>query len=118
MTQVKTEQSATELKYLGLWKKIVVRFVAILSNVYNFAKENSGDYKTTVVFIENKVVPTFGPIYKNLKELVDQTSVFVDDKVQIYTYTHRIKLKNVFLLFNQLCVIWMHFFVFGSSSLL
>ncbi|XP_076916602.1 uncharacterized protein LOC143576383 [Bidens hawaiensis] len=96
---VKTEQSTADLKYLGLWKNIVVRFVAILSNVYDFAKNNSGDYRTTIVSIENKVVPMFGPIYKNLKELVEQTFVFVDDKFDTYAPSF---IKKLAIEFNNL----------------
>ncbi|KAI7754002.1 hypothetical protein M8C21_026264 [Ambrosia artemisiifolia] len=78
--EIESEQSTTELKYLWLLKKIAVRFVVVMSNVYEFAKENSGDFKTKVVLVENIIVSIFGPVYEKLKNLPEQTLEFVDNQ--------------------------------------
>ncbi|KAI3817456.1 hypothetical protein L1987_11247 [Smallanthus sonchifolius] len=65
-----------KLKHLAFLKEIAVNFLVILSNVYDFVKENSGDLKSTVVSAETAV----GPLYEKLKDLAEQVIVFVDDK--------------------------------------
>ncbi|KAD0747959.1 hypothetical protein E3N88_43771 [Mikania micrantha] len=58
------EQNTTDVKQLWLLKKIVVRFLALLSIVSDFANENSFDYK--------------------LNDLAELIVVFVDDKFDKY----------------------------------
>ncbi|KAD2804021.1 hypothetical protein E3N88_37398 [Mikania micrantha] len=58
------QQNTTDVKQLWLLKKIVVRFLALLSIVSDFANENSFDYK--------------------LNDLAELIVVFVDDKFDKY----------------------------------
>ncbi|KAJ0763395.1 putative rubber elongation factor [Helianthus annuus] len=78
------EQSSTGLKYLWLFKKIVARSLLLLLNVYEYAKENSVDFKATIVAAEDLVVFTFGPLYQKLTSLPEDIMEFVDDTFDKY----------------------------------
>ncbi|KAI3817455.1 hypothetical protein L1987_11246 [Smallanthus sonchifolius] len=90
---IEIEQSTTELKHLGLLNEIAVRFVILLSNVYDFAKETYDDLKSADVSVENTTVSTEG---QKLKELVVRIIVFVDDKFDKYAPSDAKKLVAEF----------------------
>ncbi|XP_035832238.1 uncharacterized protein LOC110871612 isoform X2 [Helianthus annuus] len=82
--EIESEQSSTGLKYLWLFKKIVARSLLLLLNVYEYAKENSVDFKATIVAAEDLVVFTFGPLYQKLTSLPEDIMEFVDDTFDKY----------------------------------
>ncbi|KAI3817454.1 hypothetical protein L1987_11245 [Smallanthus sonchifolius] len=90
---IEIEQGTTELKHLGLVKEIAVRFVVLLSNVYNFAKENYNDLKSMAVSAENTVVSTEG---QKLKDLTEDIVVFVDVEFDKYAPSNAKKLVAEF----------------------
>ncbi|KAJ9554530.1 hypothetical protein OSB04_018575 [Centaurea solstitialis] len=85
MKQVEIEESTTsELKHLRFLKEIALKFVVLLSNVYSFAKENTGVLETKIVSVEKAVVSAVAPVYNKLKDLAERILVFVDDKLEKY----------------------------------
>ncbi|XP_071714472.1 uncharacterized protein [Rutidosis leptorrhynchoides] len=83
--EVEVDQNTKEqLIHLGFIEKIGLTFFVILSNVYTFAKENSGVLKTTIISAENAVVSSVMPVYEKLKGLPKQILAFVDDKFDKY----------------------------------
>ncbi|KVI05720.1 REF/SRPP-like protein At1g67360 [Cynara cardunculus var. scolymus] len=82
--EVEIEESTSELKHLRFLKEIALKFLAVLSNVYDFAKENVGVLETKIVSVENAVVSAVGPVFNKLKDVAEQIIVFVDDKLEKY----------------------------------
>ncbi|PWA89932.1 Rubber elongation factor [Artemisia annua] len=82
--EVEIEQSTTELKHFGFLKELTLKFLVVLSNMYDFAKENSVVIKTTLVSAESAIVSTVVPVYNKLKDLSGGILVFVDDKFDKY----------------------------------
>ncbi|GJY32564.1 REF/SRPP-like protein [Tanacetum coccineum] len=78
---VEIKQSTSELRHFGFLKEFTLKFLVVLSNVYDFAKENSGVMKTTLVSAENTMVSAIVPLYNKLKDLPEGILVFVDDKM-------------------------------------
>nr|XP_043633820.1 uncharacterized protein LOC122605018 [Erigeron canadensis] len=79
-----SNESNTKLKHFGFLKDIVVKLVVLLSNVYDFAKENSCIPKTTIESVENVVGLVVKPVYEILKDMLEEIFVFVDDKFDKY----------------------------------
>ncbi|GKB88317.1 RNA-directed DNA polymerase, eukaryota [Tanacetum coccineum] len=96
--EVEIKQSTTELKHFGFLKEFTLKFLVVLSNVYDFAKENSGVVKTTLVSAENTIVSAIVPLYNKLKDLPEGILVFVDDKVNILAW--KIKIEALPTRFN------------------
>lgn len=88
LMQVEAEQTTKELKHLRFLKEIAVKFLVLLSNVYNLAKETSGVRKTTLGSAEIALLTVVRPVYKKLKDFSEQILVFVDDKVHTHIHTH------------------------------
>ncbi|KAD2393716.1 hypothetical protein E3N88_40693 [Mikania micrantha] len=83
--EVEIEQSKTTgLKHFRFLNEIMVKFLVLLSNIYDFAKENSSFLKPTFVSVETSFVSVVGPVYEKLKELPEQIIVFVDEKFDKY----------------------------------
>ncbi|KAJ9554528.1 hypothetical protein OSB04_018573 [Centaurea solstitialis] len=86
----------SELKHLRFVKQIAVKFLVVLSNVYEFAKQNSG---VIIVYVEKAVVFFVGPVNNILKKLAQQILLFVDDKFEKYAPSLA---KNLIAIFQSL----------------
>lgn len=76
-----------ELQYVGFVQLIELKALALLTNIYDFFKDNSGFLKSAVVSVESIVISPLQLINEKLIILCDYKLSFIDDKVQsIYTY--------------------------------
>lgn len=55
--------------------------VACVSNLYDYAKKNSGPLRSTVGSVEGVVSSVVGPVYEKFKGVPSDLLVFVDNKV-------------------------------------
>lgn len=52
-----------------------------MSNLYNYAKQNSGPLRSAVGTVEGTVTTVLGPVYDRIKGVPQDLLVFVDNKV-------------------------------------
>ncbi|KAF5726668.1 rubber elongation factor protein [Tripterygium wilfordii] len=87
-TLIKNKDDGEDLKQLGfLWSGTLL-FLACMSKLYEYLKQNSGSLKPTVVFLEGKIIAVVRPFYKENKRLyslllfadaqVDKVTVIID----------------------------------------
>ncbi|KAI3515984.1 hypothetical protein L1887_14891 [Cichorium endivia] len=79
--------SYEDLKHVGFVKLIEVKALVILSNIYDFFKDNSRCLKKTVVSVEAKVISTMRPVNEKLTIICESTLGFLDDKFEKYAPT-------------------------------
>ncbi|KAI3780079.1 hypothetical protein L2E82_09959 [Cichorium intybus] len=79
--------SYEDLKHVGFVKLIEVKALVILSNIYDFFKDNSRCLKNTVVSVEAKVISTMRPVNEKLTIICESTLGFLDDKFDKYAPT-------------------------------
>ncbi|XP_010556150.1 PREDICTED: REF/SRPP-like protein At1g67360 [Tarenaya hassleriana] len=70
-----------ELKHLGFVKIAAIQALVCVSNLYDYAKQNSGPLKSTVETVESAVTAAVGPVFDKFKDVPDSLLVFVDNKV-------------------------------------
>lgn len=70
-----------ELKRLGFVRIYAINTLVFVSNLYDYAKNNSGSLKSAVGTVENAVTAVVGPVYDKFKGVPDDLLVFLDDKV-------------------------------------
>lgn len=75
------ERKNPELKHLGFVRYAAIRALVCVSNLYDYAKQNSGPLRSTVGTVEGTVNNVLGPVYHKLKGVPDDLLVFVDNKV-------------------------------------
>nr|GMD98032.1 REF/SRPP-like protein At1g67360 [Ipomoea batatas] len=75
------EKSEGKLMHLGFVRVVTVNAVVIISNLYEYAKQNSGPLKSTVGTVENAVTTVVRPVYDKFKDVPDDVLVFLDRKV-------------------------------------
>ncbi|XP_047322372.1 REF/SRPP-like protein At1g67360 [Impatiens glandulifera] len=75
------ERNEPELKRLGFVRVIALNTLLCASNLYDYAKKNSGPLKSAVGTVENAVTPVLVPVRDKFKDLPAQFLVFLDDKV-------------------------------------
>lgn len=66
---------------------VAIKAVVVLSNVYGYAKRNSGPLKSTVGTVENAVTAVVTPVYERFKGVPGDLLVFVDEKVDKAIHT-------------------------------
>lgn len=82
-----TESTSThELKHLGLFRMAAIQALICVSNLYEYAKQNSGPLKSTIGTVEGAVTTVLSPVYERFKGVPDDLLVFVDNKVDEATH--------------------------------
>ncbi|KAH7833605.1 hypothetical protein Vadar_008045 [Vaccinium darrowii] len=77
----KEKRDHPELKRLGFVRIYAIKTLVCVSNLYEYAKHNSGSLKSAVGTVENAVAAVVGPVYENFKGVPDDLLVFLDAKV-------------------------------------
>lgn len=70
-----------ELKHLGFVRMVAIHALVCVSNIYDYAKQNSGPLRSTVSTVESAVTAVVGPVYRKIQGVPDDLLVFLDDKV-------------------------------------
>ncbi|EEF47471.1 REF/SRPP-like protein At1g67360 [Ricinus communis] len=79
--ETEKKMNSKELKHLGFVRMVAVQTLVCVSNLYDYAKQNSGPLRSTVGTVETAVTTVVGPVYQKFKDLPDHLLVFVDNKV-------------------------------------
>ncbi|KDP26801.1 hypothetical protein JCGZ_17959 [Jatropha curcas] len=77
----KKTNSGPELRRLGFVRIAAIQTLVYVSNLYNYAKQNSGPLRSTVGTVEGAVTAVVGPVYRKFKNVPDDLLVFLDKKV-------------------------------------
>ncbi|PON50660.1 Rubber elongation factor [Parasponia andersonii] len=80
------EKKSGELKRLGFVRVAAIHALVCLSNLYEYAKQNSGPLRSTVGTVEGAVTTVVSPVYDKLKGVPDDFLSFLDKKVDEATY--------------------------------
>ncbi|KAH6806958.1 hypothetical protein C2S51_028066 [Perilla frutescens var. frutescens] len=70
-----------QLKHLGFLRDLTLNVVVLVSNVYVYAKQNSGSLKSSVEKAENAVAAVVTPVYQRFEGVPTHLLVFLDNKV-------------------------------------
>lgn len=70
-----------ELKHLGFVRITAIHALVCVSNLYDYAKHNSGPLRSTVATVESAVTTVVSPVYHKFKDLPDDLLGFLDEKV-------------------------------------
>ncbi|CAI9761702.1 unnamed protein product [Fraxinus pennsylvanica] len=84
--KVEVEASKMQLKHLMFVRILAINAVVMVSNLYDYAKQNSGPLKSTVGTVENAVTAVVGPVYEKFNDVPGDVLVFLDKKVDEATY--------------------------------
>ncbi|XP_027922073.1 REF/SRPP-like protein At1g67360 [Vigna unguiculata] len=74
------------LKHLGFVKIAAIKGFVCVSNLYDFAKQNSGPLRSAVGTVEDTVTTVLGPVYSKFKGVPNRLLLFVDNKVDEATH--------------------------------
>ncbi|XP_015958003.1 REF/SRPP-like protein At1g67360 [Arachis duranensis] len=74
-------KSEKELKHLGFVRIAAIQAFVCVSNLYQYAKHNSGSLRSAVGTVEGTVSAVLGPVYNKFRDVPDDLLVFVDNKV-------------------------------------
>ncbi|KAL1366666.1 REF/SRPP-like protein At1g67360 [Arachis ipaensis] len=74
-------KSEKELKHLGFVRIAAIQAFVCVSNLYQYAKHNSGPLRSAVGAVEGTVSAVLGPVYNKFRDVPDDLLVFVDNKV-------------------------------------
>lgn len=91
------EKSESNLKHLGFVRLFAINTAVLVSNLYDYAKQNSGPLRSTVGTVENAVTTVVRPVYERFKGVPDEVLVFLDKKVL------NLHLYHVNCCFHRLC---------------
>ncbi|XP_041014258.1 REF/SRPP-like protein At1g67360 [Juglans microcarpa x Juglans regia] len=80
-SEMETDRENQHLKHLGFVRMAAIHTLMCASNLYDYAKENSGTLRSTVGSVEGAVTTVVGPVYEKLKGVPDDLLVFLDKKV-------------------------------------
>ncbi|VFQ93272.1 unnamed protein product [Cuscuta campestris] len=83
--KIEMEKREGKLKHLGFVKVFTFKAVCLVSNLYEYAKQNSGPLKSTVGTVENAVTTVVRPVCEKFKDVPDDVLVFFDKKVDEVT---------------------------------
>ncbi|KAB1225817.1 hypothetical protein CJ030_MR1G027845 [Morella rubra] len=83
---METERKNRPLKHLGFVRMAAIQALVCASNLYDYAKKNSGTLRSTVGTVEGAVTTVVGPVYEKLKGMPDDLLVFLDQKVDEATH--------------------------------
>ncbi|CAN0896134.1 REF/SRPP-like protein At1g67360 [Linum grandiflorum] len=82
----KKTNTGPELKHLGIVRLAAIKTLLCVSNLYGYAKQNSGPLRSTVDTVEGSVSSFVGPVYQKFKDVPDNLLVFFDRKVDEATH--------------------------------
>lgn len=88
---MENESRNRELKHLGFVKIAVIQTVLCVTNLYDFAKQNSGPLRSAVESVESAVNTVVAPAYEKLRIAPDDVLVFLDEKV-FFTFSNPLDL--------------------------
>ncbi|EOA33441.1 hypothetical protein CARUB_v10020865mg [Capsella rubella] len=74
------------LKHLGFVRVAAIQLLASVSNLYDYAKQNSGSLKSAVEKVEGAVTTVVTPVYHKFKDVPDSLLLFLDHKVGEASY--------------------------------
>lgn len=74
------------MKHLGFVRALAINAAVVVSNLYCYAKDNSGSLKSTVGKVENAVSAAVGPVFEKFKGVPDDILVFLDKKVSFFWF--------------------------------
>ncbi|XVE74779.1 hypothetical protein DITRI_Ditri12bG0045500 [Diplodiscus trichospermus] len=77
----RVENKNQDLKHLGFVRVAAIRALVCVSNLYEYAKQNSGPLRSTVGTVEGAVTTVVGPVYEKFKDVPDHLLGFLDKKV-------------------------------------
>ncbi|KAL6959307.1 hypothetical protein U1Q18_039454 [Sarracenia purpurea var. burkii] len=80
---IEEENKDRDLKRLGFVRLIAINAVGCVSNLYEYAKQNSSPLKSTVGTIESDVATFVGPVYEKFKSASGDLLAFLDEMVLI-----------------------------------
>ena len=69
------------MKHLAFVRVAAIRTLVCVSNLYGYAKQNSGPLRSTVGTVEGAVTTVVGPVYEKFKDVPDHLLGFLDKKV-------------------------------------
>ncbi|XP_023542339.1 REF/SRPP-like protein At1g67360 [Cucurbita pepo subsp. pepo] len=75
-----------ELKHLGFVRIAVIQTIACVTNLYDYAKQNSGPLRSAVENVESAVNTVVAPAYEKLRIAPDDVLLFLDEKVDKATH--------------------------------
>ena len=78
---MENKKSEEELKHLGFVKIAAMKALVCVSNLYGFAKQNSGLLRSAVGTVEDTVTTVLGPVYHKFNAVPNHILLFVDNKV-------------------------------------
>ncbi|XP_022733391.1 REF/SRPP-like protein At1g67360 isoform X2 [Durio zibethinus] len=81
MEKVEFENKNQDLKHLSFVRVAAIHALVCLSNLYEYAKQNSGPLKSTVGTVEGAVTTVVVPVYEKFKDVPDHLLGFLDKKV-------------------------------------
>ncbi|KAA8533310.1 hypothetical protein F0562_033157 [Nyssa sinensis] len=79
--KIEMENSDGKLKHLEFARMIAINALVCLSDLYEYAKQNSGPLKSTVGTVESAVATVVGPVYEKFRGVPGDLLVFLDKKV-------------------------------------
>ncbi|KAG6396428.1 hypothetical protein SASPL_142578 [Salvia splendens] len=79
--EIEVERSDVQLKRLGFVRYLAINAAVVVTNLYGYAKENSGPLKSTVWKVESTVTAVVGPVFDRFKGVPAHILVFLDNKV-------------------------------------
>ncbi|KAG4215213.1 hypothetical protein ERO13_A01G158200v2 [Gossypium hirsutum] len=79
--EVEFEKKKHGLKHIAFVRVAAIRTLVYVSNLYGYAKQNSGPLWSTVGTVEVAVAAIVGPVYEKYKDVPDHLLVFLDSKV-------------------------------------
>ncbi|KAL3644433.1 hypothetical protein CASFOL_009613 [Castilleja foliolosa] len=85
-SKVEVQDNYIQLKHLGFVRALAFHSAIIVSNLYDYAKRNSGTLKSTVEKAENAVTDVASPVYDRFKGVPGDVLVFLDQKVEEVTH--------------------------------
>ncbi|KAB5564852.1 hypothetical protein DKX38_004906 [Salix brachista] len=81
MMEVDSSKKDLELKHLGFVRIAAIQILVSVSNLYDYAKRNSGPLRSPVGAVEGTVNAVVSPVYEKFKGVPDHLLVFIDNKV-------------------------------------
>lgn len=79
----KSDHHRQELKHLWFVKIAAIQAFVCMSNLYEYAKQNSGPLRSAVGTVEGTVATVLGPVYHKIKGVPQDLLLFVDNKVSL-----------------------------------
>ncbi|KAL8052394.1 hypothetical protein ABFX02_05G001800 [Erythranthe guttata] len=80
-SEVEVEGRDQKLKHLGFMRILAINAVVLVSDLYGYAKQNSGALKSSIGKVENAVTAVVGPVYEKFKGVPNEILIFLDTKV-------------------------------------